>query len=116
MPSRICPDCNLPMFVKRNVINRCHCKRKNQNFPFFMKIVSIAQKHQKYSPLERYRYHFSLLSKTKGKSYSMHSKRACHFMKYCYNEFTENDINSMLELKGKSRYKFCSLFLYLINS
>lgn len=116
MPSRNCPNCGLPFFVKRNVINRCHCKRKNQNFPFLMKIISLACQHKKDSPLEHYRYHFSFLSKTSGRVYQSHSRRACHFMKYCYNEFTEKDINSMLELKGRSRYKFCSLFLYLINS
>lgn len=113
---RNCSKCGLPIFVKRNVINRCHCKKKNQNLPFYMKVLSLAHEHQKYSPLERYRYHFSFLSKTKDGILHWHSKRARHFMKYCYNEFTENDINSMLELRGRLRYKFCSLFLYLINS
>lgn len=115
MPSN-CSKCGLPLFVKKNVINRCHCKREYQNFPFYMKILSIALEHKKDSPLERYRYHFSFLSKTKDSIHQWHSQRARHFMKYCYNEFTENDINSMLELKGITRYKFCSLFLYLINS
>lgn len=116
MPSRNCSNCGLPMFVKRNIIFRCRCKREHQNSSFLSKILSIAHNHKKDSPIDRYRYHFSFLSKTEGGVYHWHSKRACHYMKYCYNEFTENDINSMLELYGQSRYKFCSLFLYLINS